>query len=99
MGETDRLCFERSELFRSYRLIIMFCNFSNSSSLHKLISEGKPNSFIAVRCFVDMSGIIPEEEEEVQEVYDDVGPIDDDIYEELPGTTTYYIFFISIYRS
>uniref|UniRef100_A0A3Q3W0V8 Src kinase associated phosphoprotein 2 n=1 Tax=Mola mola TaxID=94237 RepID=A0A3Q3W0V8_MOLML len=40
----------------------------------------------------DMSGIIPEEEEEVQEVYDDVGQIDDDIYEELPGTTTYYIF-------
>uniref|UniRef100_A0A3Q3VL52 Src kinase-associated phosphoprotein 2 n=1 Tax=Mola mola TaxID=94237 RepID=A0A3Q3VL52_MOLML len=32
----------------------------------------------------DMSGIIPEEEEEVQEVYDDVGQIDDDIYEELP---------------
>ncbi|XP_071775429.1 src kinase-associated phosphoprotein 2 [Centroberyx gerrardi] len=42
----------------------------------------------------DMTGIIPEEEEEDQEMYDDVGPagpaaaepepIDDDIYEELP---------------
>ncbi|KAM3613969.1 uncharacterized protein V6R79_007751 [Siganus canaliculatus] len=32
----------------------------------------------------DMTGIIPEEEEEDQEVYDDVGAIDDDIYEELP---------------
>lgn len=32
----------------------------------------------------DMTGIIPEEEEEEQEVYDDVGEIDDDIYEELP---------------
>ncbi|CAJ1061727.1 LOW QUALITY PROTEIN: src kinase-associated phosphoprotein 2 [Xyrichtys novacula] len=41
----------------------------------------------------DMSGIIPEDEEEEQELYDDVGnadvedqsePIDEDIYEELP---------------
>ncbi|XP_054477091.1 src kinase-associated phosphoprotein 2 [Anoplopoma fimbria] len=41
----------------------------------------------------DMTGIIPEDDEEDQEVYDDVGaiddlpeqePIDDDIYEELP---------------
>lgn len=41
----------------------------------------------------DMTGIIPEEDEEEQEVYDDVGaiedtaepaPIDEDIYEELP---------------
>lgn len=39
----------------------------------------------------DMRGIIPEEEEEEQEMYDDIGhaadepePIDDDIYEELP---------------
>lgn len=39
----------------------------------------------------DMTGIIPEEEEEEQEMYDDIGqavdepePIDDDIYEELP---------------
>lgn len=32
-----------------------------------------------------MSGIIPEDEEEEQEVYDDVGLIDEDIYEELPG--------------
>ncbi|KAK0142214.1 Src kinase-associated phosphoprotein 2 [Merluccius polli] len=36
----------------------------------------------------DMSGIIPEDEDEEQETYDDVGPvpqpIDDDIYEELP---------------
>uniref|UniRef100_A0A672I301 Src kinase-associated phosphoprotein 2 n=1 Tax=Salarias fasciatus TaxID=181472 RepID=A0A672I301_SALFA len=42
----------------------------------------------------DMSGIIPEEEEE-GEMYDDVGqiidshePIDEDIYEELPGSIT-----------
>ena len=36
-----------------------------------------------------MSGIIPEDEDEADETYDDVGPvpqpIDDDIYEELPG--------------
>ena len=40
--------------------------------------------------FADMTGIIPEEEDEDDgETYDDVGqmpePIDDDIYEELPG--------------
>lgn len=33
---------------------------------------------------VDMTGIIPEEEEEEQELYDDVGQMDE-IYEELPG--------------
>ncbi|TMS10438.1 src kinase-associated phosphoprotein 2 [Larimichthys crocea] len=32
----------------------------------------------------DMTGIIPEDEDEEQEVYDDVGAIDEDIYEELP---------------
>ncbi|XP_058502861.1 src kinase-associated phosphoprotein 2 isoform X1 [Solea solea] len=35
----------------------------------------------------DMTGIIPEDDDEDQEMYDDVGPvepIDDDIYEELP---------------
>ncbi|KAM9353265.1 src kinase-associated phosphoprotein 2 isoform 2-T2 [Symphorus nematophorus] len=32
----------------------------------------------------DMTGIIPEDLEEEQEVYDDVGAIDEDIYEELP---------------
>ncbi|XP_030248326.1 src kinase-associated phosphoprotein 2 isoform X2 [Sparus aurata] len=33
----------------------------------------------------DMTGIIPEDEDELeQEVYDDVGAIDEDIYEELP---------------
>lgn len=31
-----------------------------------------------------MTGIIPEEEEEGQELYDDVGQMDE-IYEELPG--------------
>lgn len=36
-----------------------------------------------------MSGIIPEDEEEEQELYDDVGAIDDDIYEELPGLIIY----------
>ncbi len=52
-----------------------------------------------VPLFVDMTGIIPEDEEEEQEVYDDVGaideavdaPIDEDIYEELPGPTTHFI--------
>lgn len=48
--------------------------------------------------FVDMSGIIPEDDEE-QEMYDDVGnigePIDEDIYEELPGLTTCYITTIT----
>ncbi|XP_068616376.1 src kinase-associated phosphoprotein 2 [Brachionichthys hirsutus] len=32
----------------------------------------------------DMTGIIPEDEEEEQEMYDDVGLTDEDIYEELP---------------
>jgi hypothetical protein len=37
-----------------------------------------------------MSGIIPEDEDEEQEIYDDAEslsplPIDEDIYEELPG--------------
>lgn len=48
-----------------------------------------------------MSGIIPEEDEEDQETYDDVGnmpdtaeaePTDDDIYEELPGSTSMISF-------
>uniref|UniRef100_A0A8C4NMV7 Src kinase-associated phosphoprotein 2 n=1 Tax=Dicentrarchus labrax TaxID=13489 RepID=A0A8C4NMV7_DICLA len=39
----------------------------------------------------DMTGIIPEDEEEELEVYDDVGAIDEDIYEELPGPTTYFV--------
>lgn len=39
-----------------------------------------------------MTGIIPEDEDELeQEVYDDVGAIDEDIYEELPGNSTHYI--------
>lgn len=46
-----------------------------------------------------MSGIIPEDEEE-QDMYDDVGaidstsapePIDEDLYEELPGLTTHVL--------
>lgn len=37
-----------------------------------------------------MTGIIPEDEDEEQEVYDDVGAIDEDIYEELPGLTTHF---------
>lgn len=46
-----------------------------------------------VSLFVDMTGIIPEDEDE-QDMYDDVGaiadtpapePIDEDLYEELPG--------------
>ncbi|XP_068180593.1 src kinase-associated phosphoprotein 2 [Antennarius striatus] len=32
----------------------------------------------------DMTGIIPEEDEEEQEMYDDVGLMDEEIYEELP---------------
>lgn len=40
-----------------------------------------------VPAFADMSGVIPldEEEEHEQELYDDVGALDDDIYEVLPG--------------
>lgn len=45
-----------------------------------------------------MSGIIPEDDEE-QEMYDDVGtigqPIDEDIYEELPGLTMCYMTMIT----
>lgn len=45
-----------------------------------------------------MSGIIPEDDEE-QEMYDDVGtiaqPIDEDIYEELPGLTMCYMTMIA----
>lgn len=49
--------------------------------------------------FVDMTGIIPEDEDEEQGMYDDVGPIEDtadsepideDIYEELPGPTMHF---------
>lgn len=42
---------------------------------------------VVVPAFADMSGVIPldEEEEHEQEVYDDVGALDDDIYEVLPG--------------
>lgn len=41
-----------------------------------------------------MSGIIPvDDDEELEgELYDDVGPIDDDIYEVLPGLVPAYIF-------
>lgn len=42
-----------------------------------------------------MSGIIPEEEEDLP-VYDDVGQLDEDIYEELPGITTYIFLFPAI---
>lgn len=42
---------------------------------------------VVVPASADMTGIIPldEEEEHEQELYDDVGAIDDDIYEVLPG--------------
>lgn len=44
---------------------------------------------VVVPAFADMSGIIPldEEEEHEQELYDDVGALDEDIYEVLPGLT------------
>uniref|UniRef100_A0A3P8UZX1 Src kinase-associated phosphoprotein 2 n=1 Tax=Cynoglossus semilaevis TaxID=244447 RepID=A0A3P8UZX1_CYNSE len=46
----------------------------------------------------DLTGVIPEEEYE-QEMYDDVGapvqPIDEDIYEELPGLTSHYFIMYS----
>lgn len=54
---------------------------------------------MCVSLFVDMTGIIPEDEDE-QDMYDDVGaivdtpasePIDEDLYEELPGLTTYFM--------
>ena len=52
-----------------------------------------------------MSGCIPEEEDEDQEMYDDVGPmagvdanepepIDEDIYEELPGPIQKHIILL-----
>lgn len=43
-----------------------------------------------------MTGIIPEEEDEEQETYDDIGNVADqmdEIYEELPGFTTFCISF------
>lgn len=44
-----------------------------------------------------MTGIIPEDEDELeQEVYDDVGAIDEDIYEELPGNNTHFILWQSV---
>lgn len=46
--------------------------------------------------FVDMTGIIPEEDEEEQEMYDDVGHMDD-IYEELPGPTVLLIHLLICY--
>lgn len=50
--------------------------------------------------FADMSGIIPvdDDEELEQELYDDVGAIDDDIYEVLPGLVPAYIFMITLCR-
>ena len=52
-----------------------------------------------------MTGSIPEEEEEDQEMYDDVGPmadtaepeaIDEDIYEELPGLIQTHFITLTI---
>lgn len=46
-----------------------------------------------------MSGIIPvDDDEELEgELYDDVGQIDDDIYEVLPGLVPAYIFMMHGY--
>uniref|UniRef100_A0A3Q4HDD2 Src kinase associated phosphoprotein 2 n=1 Tax=Neolamprologus brichardi TaxID=32507 RepID=A0A3Q4HDD2_NEOBR len=53
----------------------------------KRVYQVRSNKINFALLFVDMSGIIPEDDEE-QEMYDDVGtiaqPIDEDIYEELP---------------
>lgn len=45
-----------------------------------------------------MSGIIPvdDDEELEQELYDDVGAIDDDIYEVLPGLVPACTFMIAL---
>lgn len=43
-----------------------------------------------------MTGIIPEEDEEEQEMYDDVGHMDD-IYEVLPGLTVHLIHLLICY--
>lgn len=72
MGEADRLCFERFQHFISQ---------SDVSTAKFLLAKKKKNP-IVVRA--DMTGIIPEEEEEGQELYDDVGQMDE-IYEVLPG--------------
>lgn len=59
----------------------------------------KKQNKIHASLFVDMTGIIPEDEDE-QDMYDDVGaiadtpapePIDEDLYEELPGLIPYFI--------
>lgn len=71
MGEADRLCFERYE-----------CYMSHSRLIYNRISQTKPMNRIPLR--VDMTGIIPEEDEEEHELYDDVGQMDE-IYEVLPG--------------
>lgn len=88
MGETDRLCFKRFAIFTFISLI----KLGFKKCLFKWVEcEG----MTTLLPFVDMTGIIPEDEEE-QDMYDDVGHIDDnaviepnedDIYEELPGLT------------
>lgn len=47
-------------------------------------NSSSPNTRNPIFLRADMTGIIPEEEEEGQELYDDVGQMDE-IYEILPG--------------
>lgn len=96
MGQTDRLCFERFELFQT--LICFQMSIRVTFVSPRLWKDKSTACYILL--FVDMTGIIPEEEDEEQEMYDDVGavtnsaaepqPIDEDIYEELPGPNTHF---------
>lgn len=57
-------------------------SYHNQMFLQQNSSSQKNKNPIFLR--PDMTGIIPEEEEEGQELYDDVGQMDE-IYEVLPG--------------
>lgn len=83
MGQADRFCLKRSALSTEREK-------SSSWWKNRAAPLNACNTIwwiVVVPAFADMSGIIPldEEEEHEQELYDDVGALDEDIYEVLPG--------------
>lgn len=59
-------------------------SYHNQTFLQQNSSSQKKTNKKTIFLCADMTGIIPEEEEEGQELYDDVGQMDE-IYEVLPG--------------
>lgn len=97
MGETDRLCFERFARLQLCDKCKFKYGLKSTWSPSTLCIIPYVTTCVHVFLCVDTSGVIPEDEDEEQEMYDDIGPtvprptsadsepIDDDIYEELPG--------------